>query len=192
MTLTVGQELLLDFVKAFHQGQERKYGEGEYWTHPLEVAEKVAPYFPSNTMVVEIALCHDLIEDTGCTLDILGIYLNAIGYTNTETTIILAGVDALTDKFTHEAFPNINRKGRKELEAVRLGDVSHECQSIKCCDMIVNLVSITKNDRGFARTYVKEKALIASKLDNAHPVLLEELNDVITWSENLLNQTTES
>ena len=80
-------------------------------------------------------------------------------------------VNELTDRFTHEAFPNDNRATRKKWEANRLSRVSDEAKLIKWCDMKDNTRTITEHDPGFARVYLAEKdyLLEVMGLDKLNP-----------------------
>lgn len=59
----------ISFIKTAHTGQ--KYGNSPYWTHPLAVAEKGKEIFGSkfgeDSYIA--ALLHDVVEDTGYTID---------------------------------------------------------------------------------------------------------------------------
>ena len=152
MKLTDKQEVLLTFVKACHGDQKRKYTGEPYWTHPYEVARLVneIPYGK------EVALCHDLIEDTPCQLEDLLEKLIEIGYSREERKIIVPAVNELTDVFTTEAYPEMNRKIRKAAEAQRLFTTGALAQTVKYADMAHNTASICKYDPGFAKVYLKE------------------------------------
>ena len=64
----------------------------------------------------------------------------------------------VTDVFTHEAYPELNRKIRKGMEADRLATISDDAKLVKLADMIDNTSSITEHDPGFAKLYLAEKA----------------------------------
>ena len=154
MTLSARQKRFLDFVKAQHGAQKRKYTGEPYWHHVYEVAEIVLEYEPR---AVEIALGHDLLEDTACTYRQLHNFLVANGYEPEEAGFIADGVQELTDEFTKENHPDKNRRQRKLLAAQRLGKVSPLAQSVKYADLIHNMSSIVNEDRDFARVFSKEE-----------------------------------
>jgi guanosine-3',5'-bis(diphosphate) 3'-pyrophosphohydrolase len=170
MILTDRQSRLFDFVKESHGDQKRKYTGAPYWIHLLSVAEIVYPY-SSGFMEVEIALCHDLIEDTKATYDDLEKELVRERYNLIETRHILKGVEDLTDVYTHEAYPNLNRQKRKALEAVRLLDTSPYSQTVKYADILDNSASIAEHDPGFARIYISEIAAKITEMDKGNPEL---------------------
>lgn len=155
MDLSDKQWDLFDFVKEQHADQQRKYSGQPYWTHLLSVAHIVSSY-ESRHFEIEIALCHDLLEDTPCTEKMLGDYLLSLGYDKLSRGIILQGVTDLTDKFTAAAYPKFNRKMRKGFEAQRLWKIKPFSQTVKYADIIDNTPSILENDKGFARIYLRE------------------------------------
>jgi len=163
MTLTKQQTQLLEFVKEQHDDQKRKYTGEPYWTHPLSVAEIVSKHV-NYGFVIEIALCHDLFEDTDCGYEDLIRQLAIIGYAPGENAAILDGVTGLTDVYTPNAYPYFNRKDRKELEAIRLGKTSDTVQSVKYADLIDNTGSIIEHDPGFAKVYLKEKMQLLDRM----------------------------
>jgi len=154
MKLETMQLKVLEFVKAKHGDQVRKYTGEPYWTHPYAVAEIIHKIFPGG---IEIALCHDLIEDTDCNFPELHEKLIEIGYTPFGARHICVGVDQLTDKYTKENYPNLNRKERKEKECERLSKSFPGQQTIKYADLLHNSKSILEHDPGFAKIYLKEK-----------------------------------
>lgn len=156
MELSKRQEKLLEFVKEQHGDQMRKYLDPPtpYWTHVYEVAQIASEFVDG---VIEIAFCHDIIEDTKCTKGSLLHKLKEFGYDYEEAMDIVIGVNELTDVFTHEAYPQFNRKARKMLEIDRLKNISKKSQSIKYADLIHNTSSIVEYDKDFAVTYLEEK-----------------------------------
>lgn len=168
MTLTPQQLLLLDFVKLKHGDQVRKYTGDPYWTHLVNVAEIVSQYEPD---CIEIALCHDLFEDTQCTFTELHRAMTKIGYDRNFTYDVCTCVTELTDVFTHSDYPHMNRKKRKLKEAERLGTVSYRSQSVKYADLIDNTKSIVEHDEGFAKLYLEEKENILAVMVGGNGVL---------------------
>lgn len=174
-------EKLLDFVKLKHKGQVRKYTGEPYYNHCVEVAEIAINYVKG---CYEIALCHDLFEDTDCNFDMLHKELVSIGYNTNEAYEICTGVLELTDKFTKEDYSYMNRKKRKNAEAIRLGSVSAKSQSVKYADLINNTESIVENDPKFAKTYLQEKMVMLSLMNNGDKYLYQKA--VQSLSESLL------
>ena len=72
----------------------------------------------------------------------------------------------LTDVFTHEAFPYLNRETRKGLEVQRIATVSANAKMIKICDLAHNTSDIVANAPiQFARLYMQEKAALLEVLE---------------------------
>ena len=156
MKLTPQQEALLDFVVLQHGDQKRKYIGTPYWEHPLAVAHIVDAWCKLD-LVIEIALCHDLLEDTECGGPELEAKLLEIGYDEGDTQFIRTGVWYLTDQYTKEAYPEMNRAERKQQEAARLRSATQSAKAVKLADLIHNTDSIVEHDPGFAKVYLKEK-----------------------------------
>ncbi|MDQ3290702.1 MAG: HD domain-containing protein, partial [Bacteroidota bacterium] len=134
---------VLAFVTEKHGQQKRKYTHEPYVNHLVRVALKVKDYTHDSRMAMA-ALCHDLLEDTECTVAELYQFLTNIGLTNANSDYICLLVKELTDVFTSEVYPQFNRKTRKELEAARLWEISPEAQTIKYADLIDNTTSIVQ------------------------------------------------
>jgi (p)ppGpp synthase/HD superfamily hydrolase len=163
LVLTERQKKLLEFVKLMHGEQVRKYTNEPYWTHPLSVAKLVHQY-ASEYLAVEVALCHDLLEDTPCADFALFTKLGELEYSIFEAYTITKAVLELTDVYTSERFICMNRKTRKANEAIRLGGVSHIAHNVKFADLIDNTSSIVKHDKGFAKVYLQEKEEILRQM----------------------------
>ena len=152
--LNTKQKQLLEFVKIQHGEQVRKYTGEPYWNHVLSVALIIILH---ESKGVEIALCHDLFEDTKCDFSKLHKELVSIGYEHKEAYAICINVNELTDKYTHEDYPYHNRAKRKSMEAERLWSISPLAQSVKYADLIDNTSSIVEHDESFAKIYISEK-----------------------------------
>lgn len=171
-----------NFARSGHDsvGQIRKYTGEKYWTHTEEVAEIVSEVIDNEDVIIG-ALYHDLAEDVNKHPYTLDNILSVFG----EDVFFI--VRDLTDKYTHEAYPNLNRAERKTLEAWRLGFISPDAQTVKVADLLSNTKSIVESDPGFAVTYLKEKEVVLSKLTKAHPVLLERAKKQLTKAKTKLN-----
>ena len=99
------------FATTAHAGQVRKYVGEPYVEHPKRVAARVARAQGLSEAAVVAALLHDVVEDTDTSLADIE---RAFGL---EVATL---VDALTDKYSPEDYPALNRKQRKALEAERL------------------------------------------------------------------------
>jgi len=179
LKLSARQRVLFDWVKHYHGDQKRKYTDEPYYVHLENVAKIVSQYEGG---CVEIALCHDLFEDTPCKLTELIDFLMSSGYTSTEALNIASGVNDLTDEFIKEKYPKANRAERKAMEAKRLGYISPRSQSVKYADLIDNTSSIVEYDPGFARIYLQEKHAILSVMRDGNPELLEMCEESLKHS----------
>lgn len=139
----------LIFADEAHQGQVRKYTGEDYINHCISVAVIVGNLPEATTEMICAAYLHDTVEDCGV----------KIWEIEKDFGIIIARyVEQLTDVYTKEAYPHLNRKERKRLEAERLGTISAPAKTIKLADIIDNTESIVYYDKNFAKVYLDEKA----------------------------------
>ena len=146
---------ILKFATDAHQGQKRKYSDEDYITHPIEVAKRVNYKHGSEPMTAA-ALLHDVLEDTKVTHSEMRAFLHTV-YSIQIAERILSIVVELTDVYTHESFPNMNRKERKSFEALRLAYASDDAKKVKLVDIEHNSESILKEDPKFAKVFLQEK-----------------------------------
>ena len=174
MTRTEKYNIVLEFATMAHSGQKRKYSDDDYIIHPIAVAELVAKK-GGDTNQVLAALLHDVVEDTPFKVtDIYSMLLDK-GFSTEDAEDVTQLVYELTDVYTKEKYPDLNRAKRKAKEAERLGASSARGQFIKACDMIDNTTSIVDNDPGFAKVYLREKGELARKLNKIPHSLFSEL-----------------
>lgn len=159
---------LFAFVTLKHFGQKRKYTNEPYVNHLRAVAEIADGKCKFG---YEIGLCHDLLEDTDCTPLELRNALERFGYSFEELFTIGSVVSELTDMYTYEKYPDLNRKIRKQKEACRLHFISYEGQTVKYCDIINNSESILKHDQGFAKIYIPELKMILDGMNKGNKKL---------------------
>lgn len=176
MELTEKQKQLFEFVKEKHKDQKRKHTNEPYHTHLYNVAEIVSAY---ESDCIEIALCHDLFEDTNCNFNVLYKAMTDIGYERDFSYNVCSCVTELTDKFTKEEYPYLNRSKRKKNEAERLSKISAISQSVKYADLIDNTSSIAKYDKDFAKVYLKEKEVILSGMNQGNAMLYKDCKQVL-------------
>ena len=146
---------VLDFARQAHAGQKRKYDDKPYITHPIEVS-KIVERNGGDLNQQMAALLHDVLEDTSVGWEELRSFLhNNFGVEQAEDVLHL--VVQLTDVYTKESFPDLNRRDRKRLEASRLGWVSVRAKQIKMADIEHNTSSIVEHDPKFAKVFLQEK-----------------------------------
>lgn len=163
---------LLAYVHLMHFPQKRKYTGEAYTVHLRAVAEMAEQY--GLQFGYEIGLCHDLIEDPKVNEQELFDKLLNFGYDIMEADFIVKSVVELTDVYTSESYPNMNRKSRKELECQRMSNISENSQSIKYCDLIDNTKSIVEHDPSFAKIYIQEKQQLLEVMTKGNKYLYKK------------------
>lgn len=148
-------EMVKELAIKLHGDQKRKYSGGPYYTHLFRVSDTVKNAGGDESMIMA-ALLHDVLEDTPTTEEELIIELESIVDPQMARNIVNLVVE-LTDVYTKENFPDLNRRARKEMEARRLGEVSPRAQTIKYADLLDNGDDIMRNDPSFGRVYMREK-----------------------------------
>lgn len=169
--------------------QVRKYSGEPYWVHTDAVARIVAEamtpemqargltkyrdFIITPPEIVEDMICtahlHDVLED----VTPINPFYNYSLIENIFGIRVADMVVELTDVFTKEAYPKINRAERKRLECDRISRDSAASQTVKTGDLLHNTDSILSEDPGFAKTYLKEKAALLPVLRYANPFLRE-------------------
>ena len=185
MFLNEKQQKVLDFVKMAHGEQKRKYVGTPYWTHPLAVArlmDRFKPYLPSwweSLLYIEISLLHDVIEDTKYGANDIFKEMKRVGYGDEDSCIITDGVVQLTDIYTKEKCPDINRKERKMLQNLHFSKASSIIKTIKLCDLIHNSISIVRYDKKFAKVFVDEMQFIL------HSTMIFSNEEVLSFAKKI-------
>ena len=152
----IALERVLQFATEAHRGQKRKYSDEDYISHPIEVAKMVNYRSDNNIEMTAAALLHDVLEDTKVTHSELRLFLHNV-FSVEAAEKVLSLVVELTDVYTHKDFPHMNRKMRKQFEALRLFYVSNRAKEIKLADIEHNSESIEKHDPKFAKVFLEEK-----------------------------------
>lgn len=125
--------------------QVRKYTGEPYIVHPREVAGIVRTIPGVTTEMVQAALLHDVMEDTGVTKKDVGESFSP------RTTIIVVG---LTDISKPE---DGNRATRKRIDLEHLAIQDAETKTVRLCDVESNVKNIAQYDENFLPTYLREK-----------------------------------
>lgn len=165
------------FCEVFHEGQLRKYTNEPYIYHPIQVQQILNTYGHNDEIHCCIALGHDLLEDTEVTSDMLFNYLNKISIRVANSERIRTGIEILTNRFTKENYPKLNRIDRSNLynnwfeSMLKTIDahLSYVVCNVKCADIIDNAESIMSHDPEFAKVWLPEKLLILSIIEHANP-----------------------
>lgn len=147
----------------------RKYTGDPYLVHLLEVGKILEDYHAPG-IVVTAGILHDVLEDTAVTyLDVWKEF----------GQVVASIVGEMTEGYTKKMFPELNRKTRKELEALRLSRVSMDAKSVKCADLISNMRSILLHDKNFATVYLDEVKRLVPVLSGAYPLLHQHLTETV-------------
>lgn len=157
MRLVGKLQKVFNLAMNYHDGQKRKYTKEPYFFHLYNVGETVWNNTCGNVLLTAVAFCHDILEDTHMTEDMLRLKLRMIGFNVHDVEYITAGVISLTDLYTKEKFPGFNRKERKEKEAKRLWVIKPDYQTVKYADLLDNTSSIVSHDPDFSKIYMREK-----------------------------------
>lgn len=152
------------FAIGAHSGvaQVRKYTNEPYWVHPFEVASIVAQVPGATPEMIAAAWLHDVVEDTGVTLDQIHLVFGAD---------VAELVFWLTDASKPE---DGNRAARKAIDRAHIAAAPAEAQTVKLADLISNTKSIVKHDPEFAKVYLEEKRLMLEVMTKGHPALMAE------------------
>lgn len=142
-----------EFSKNAHESinQKRKVSGKEYYLHPWAVAELV--YTKTQDEEILAAAClHDVIEDVTPKNPIYNINLIKREFGERVSFLVME----LTDVYTKKEYPHLNRKERKNLEALRINKISEDAKLIKRADLHHNSLELG-TDQFFVKTWIKEK-----------------------------------
>jgi hypothetical protein len=103
-----------------------------------------------------------------------------------ERTISI--VEELTDVYTKAAYPQFNRRRRKDLENQRLQHTSAEAQTIKYADIIDNGPETVKADPDFAKRFLFEYRTLLKKLTKGNGELRKTAIEIIDESIGLVSR----
>lgn len=180
MTSAIGQpvglsDVALGFARCAHRKQKRKYTAEPYSAHCEAVARIVAEY-TEDQEVIAAACLHDTIEDTDVTPEeIAEVFGDRVARLVIEVTDVSRPEDG-------------NRQARKALDREHVARSSPEGATIKLADLIDNTGSIVKFDKGFARSYLREKEALLEVLKHGHPELWRRAYAVLLDAQQELIQ----
>ncbi len=133
-------------------GQKRKFTGEPYIVHPASVVKLLQRINPTEEMVAA-AWLHDVVEDTGVTLETINALFGAeVGQY----------VEMLTDVRTRRT--GGSRIERKNANLIHSAQANAAAQTIKLCDLIDNARDIVARDPIFAREYILEMKRLLSVL----------------------------
>lgn len=163
-----------EFARLAHEsvGQKRKYSSEPYIVHPAAVCKILSEVGEQDVNVLAASYLHDVLEDVAP----LNKAFDSDEILRQFGAEVLGYVRELTDQYTKENYPALNREERKRLEAERIATVSDGALKIKLADLVHNTADIMKNDPGFGRVYLREKLRI---LGGLHPRIMTCKDTVI-------------
>ncbi len=145
---------ITDFATRAHGSQRRKFADEPYINHPVRVMETCREH-TQDICLLAAALLHDVLEDTSTSKEQMRDFLKTV-LSNEDSIRTLNIVVELTDVYTKEQYPDLNRRQRKAKESERLAGVSAQAQNIKYADIIDNSKNISNAETGFARIVLHE------------------------------------
>lgn len=157
------------FATAAHAAvaQLRKYTNEPYIVHPREVA-KIVSTVPHSYEMLAAAWLHDVVEDTGITIEIIKAEFGA-------------DIADLVGWLTAVSRPEQgNRATRKAIDRAHTAMAPADAQTVKLADVISNCASIIEHDPDFAKTYLEEKRLLLEVLTKGDKVLLEQARNIVS------------
>ena len=174
-------ESILEKIAAFadlaHGDQQRKYADEKYIQHPLRVMKTCQSYgYP--LPILAAAILHDVLEDTNTTPQKIKEFLSTI-MNEKDANRTLALVIELTDVYTKDRYPRLNRRRRKTKEAMRMETISAEAQTVKYADIVDNVRGITEHDPDFAPVYLNECKLLSEKMKKGNSELRKKTMEVL-------------
>lgn len=154
------------FAKHAHRNHKRKYTGKPYFVH-LDEVMRIVKTVSTDEDVLSAALLHDTIEDVGVTRQDIE---NEFGPRVANLVVELTNVARPEDG---------NRAARKEIDRKRLAAVSADAQTVKLADIISNTQDIMVNDPKFAKTYVKEQAMLLTVLTKGNKTLWNRAKAIV-------------
>jgi (p)ppGpp synthase/HD superfamily hydrolase len=136
-------------------GQRRKGTNEPYTKHLSEVARLVLESGGDEAQV-SAAWLHDVVEDTPVPLN----HVRAVFGSDVSDL-----VQELTDQFTKQNYPGLNRRQRKAKEVERLSKISDRAKTIKYADFVSNLESVSVLGPNFSEVYTREVAEALKSMD---------------------------
>ncbi|HEX7847136.1 MAG TPA: HD domain-containing protein [Chitinophagaceae bacterium] len=180
-------EQIKNFADQAHGDQQRKYSPERYIAHPVRVMQTCRKY-SSKLPVLAAALLHDVVEDTEVGSRELEEYLSSV-LSKEDVAHTMKLVIELTDVYTKEAYPRLNRKRRKAKESERLETTSGDAQTIKYADIMDNCRAIGKSDNDFALVFLKECSELLNKMTKGKKELWDEARTIVDEELGKLHQT---
>ena len=177
---------IIAFADQAHGDQIRKYADERYIKHPIRVMKTCRRYgYP--LPVLAAAILHDVLEDTAVKPEELNRFLQTV-MNKADSYHTFKLTEELTDVYSKDNYPLMNRRKRKENEIMRLEKVSAEAQTIKYPDIIDNAKDIAKNDTDFAPVFLRECRVLLGKMKKGNRELRQKAVEIIEKETNKLKR----
>lgn len=163
-------------------GQKRKYGGENYWVHTDRVADALKEAGESEEVQAAGHL-HDVLEDVADK----NVKFNEAAMLIDFGSVITNLVKEVTNVYTKENYPDLNRAKRKYLEHDRLAKISKEAKSIKLADIADNVNGVIDNDVGFGKVFVSEKVRLLNYLRDGNDSLYKKATRAVVNEISKLN-----
>lgn len=150
-------------------GQQLPYVGGSYIQHPLDVA-LVVSYAEHSDWMIDAALLHDTVDDTGATL---------IEIEREFGREAAQCVEILSTGRPGSSGKSAPRAERKAQERARMVGVAPEIKTVRLADVIVNCRTIVRRDPRFARVYLPEKQSLIEALLGGDALLLDSAARIV-------------
>jgi (p)ppGpp synthase/HD superfamily hydrolase len=150
-------------------GQRRKGTNEPYAKHLSEVA-KLVTQSGGDEAQIAAAWLHDVVEDTAVPLS----HIRSVFGSD-----IAKLVQELTDKFTKQNYPGLNRRQRKAKELQRLSKISDRAKTIKYADFVSNLESVSVLGPTFGEVYTREVGDALSRMQGGDEGLRSAALDAV-------------
>ena len=147
--------------------QLRDYTGEPYIVHPEEVVKILIEHGVCDSVTLQGAWLHDVVEDTEVTAD---------NIEDMFERLVFELVVSVTENEYPDDMPRSARKV-EERERWRVGTV--RTKNLKCADLLSNGKSIIEHNPKFARVYMEEVYLAIPALKGAKPSLIKALNDMV-------------
>ncbi len=131
-----------------------------------------------STEILAAALLHDVLEDTKFSEEqMLAFLRNVMPEASARRTLSL--VVEMTDVYTKENFPLLNRRARKAKELERIKLTSPDAQTIKYADILDNAPDTTQYDPGFAAKMLHEYRTMLKTVNRGNQELYNRARNVV-------------
>lgn len=160
---------IIEFGDNAHGEQRRKYCDDRYMVHPIRVM-RICQKYTDDISILAAALLHDVLEDTPVTENEIVSFLKSL-FDEKIAAKALQHIIDLTDVYTKQAYPKMNRRARKAKEVERLSKIQPESQTVKYADIIDNSDEIVDHDPDFARVFLTECRVILQNMKSGNAEL---------------------